>query len=81
MTLSYLAILPSFIHRLTPLVFTKQMILDENRGLVIRIFVKKTGLDFKSEFRWPKQDLEYNSEMPMNNLRQESLNNLEGGVC
>jgi hypothetical protein len=24
--------------------------------------VKKTGLGFKSELRWPKQDLEYNSE-------------------
>jgi hypothetical protein len=31
-------------------------------GLAISIFVKKTGLGFKSELRWPKHDPEYNSE-------------------
>jgi hypothetical protein len=38
------------------------MILDKNWGPGIRTFVKKTGLGFKSELRWPKQDLEYKSE-------------------
>jgi hypothetical protein len=52
-------ILPSFT---TPPVFTKEMILDKNWGPGIRTFVKKTGLGFKSELRWPKQDLEYKSE-------------------
>jgi ribonuclease HI len=47
---------------LTPPVFTKEMILDKNWGPGIRTFVKKTGLGFKSELRWPKQDLEYKSE-------------------
>jgi hypothetical protein len=47
---------------LTPPVFTKEMILDKNWGPGIRTFVKKTGLGFKSELRWAKQDLEYKSE-------------------
>jgi hypothetical protein len=47
---------------LTPPVLMKETILDENWGPGIRKFVKKTGLGFKSELRWPKQDLEYDSE-------------------
>jgi hypothetical protein len=47
----------SIVHTILP-----SFTLDKNWGPGIRTFVKKTGLGFKSELRWPKQDLEYKSE-------------------
>jgi hypothetical protein len=67
-----------------PPVFFIKMILDENWGPGIRTLVRKRGLGFKSELRWPKQDLEYNSEPESDDedeLDVGSLNNLKDGVC